>query len=93
MIDIMPDTHTCINQKERYDFFLWTVCVGCKRGREGRGGEGGGVTPEDAGCCAAWAAVEVAAGLVKRRLACVAVGAVGVAASGACNIACLHIML
>ena len=43
--------------------------------------------PEAAGRCAAWAAVEVAAGLEKRRLACVVVVAVGVAASGACNMA------
>ena len=52
-----------------------------------RRGEGEKLSvPEDAGRCAAWADVEVAAGLAKRRLACVAVVAVGVPASGACNI-------
>lgn len=58
---------------------------------EGEGGGGGGAgrgqlsMPEGAGRCAAWAAEEVAAGLEKRRLACVVVVAVGVTASGACN--------
>ena len=59
-------------------------------GGQGRGeGRGGGQSnmPEGAGRCAAWAAEEVAAGLEKRRLACVLVVAVGVAASGACNMA------
>lgn len=56
-------------------------------------GSGGGSKeqlsmPEGAGRCAAWAA-EVAAGLENRRLACVAVVEVGVAASGACSMTLL----
>lgn len=54
--------------------------------RSGGGGAGQLSMPEGAGRWAAWADVEVAAGLAKRRLACVAVVAVGVPASGACNI-------